>query len=344
MSPRYSRRVLIGRATAGVIAAGAGATLLPSLAQAARRSTSVPPTAPPSMPTAAFPVTIDHFIGTTTVETEPTRVLALTDFADLDNVVALGVTPVAFGFTDAWETGLTPWQLDAGIGELEQFAIIEGSPSVEAVASYEPDLIVAMPYAEPIYDDLTLLAPTVVLSWSETWRDALALVGAAVGRTEQADALRADVEMAIADAAAEIAAAVADVASLKVMVGSMYGEIVYVQGDESPVTQLLRELGLTVVAGPEPVLTELSLETLDLLEEADVLLSLATDPAGTAIAEASPLWQRLPAVAAGRYTAIEPVLSRGIGDGFNALSFDWVLSRITEIVIAAATGNGQPLG
>lgn len=74
-----------------------------------------------------------------------------------------------------------------------------------------------------------------------------------------------------------------------------------------------------------------------------MLLALATDPVSTAEAEASEIWQNVPAVAAGRYTAVPALEARAIGDGFNALSYDWVLPRLVELVDAAARGQGRPM-
>jgi iron complex transport system substrate-binding protein len=304
---------------------------------AATTTTTASTTAAPSDP-AAFPVTIDHVLGTTTLTAAPTRIVTLADFADLDNLVALGLTPVAYGYSNSWATGLNPWQESAGLGDVTHFDVSVDLP-VEQVATFAPDLILAMPYpAEEHYDALTAIAPVVGIAWDASWRDALHLVAAATGTSARADELQADVEAAIADAASQLTA----YQGVTIMIGSYYGDVLYVQGAESPVTRLLTDLGLTVKPGPEPVLSELSLEQTDVLADADVLLSLATDPAATAEAEASPLWQQLPAVVAGRYTAIDPTLSRSIADGFNPLSYQWVLPRLVEVITETAEGRGTP--
>jgi len=59
----------------------------------------------------AFPVTIPNAFGETTIESEPQRVV-VTGYTDVDTVLALGVTPVAFQefstFPDATVPGLGP--------------------------------------------------------------------------------------------------------------------------------------------------------------------------------------------------------------------------------------------
>jgi iron complex transport system substrate-binding protein len=43
---------------------------------------------------AAFPVTIEHAFGSTTIEKEPTRIATI-GWSDQDHLVALGIVPVA---------------------------------------------------------------------------------------------------------------------------------------------------------------------------------------------------------------------------------------------------------
>jgi iron complex transport system substrate-binding protein len=51
------------------------------------------PTSTTSVDPDAFPVTIEHALGETTIEAEPTRVATL-GWTDQDHVLALGVVPV----------------------------------------------------------------------------------------------------------------------------------------------------------------------------------------------------------------------------------------------------------
>lgn len=287
----------------------------------------------------AFPVEIEHNLGTAVIESEPERVVVLGDFADLDSVLALGVQPVAFGFTDAWGTGLAPWQIDAGADQIDQFDA-SAEIDVESVAAADPDLIIGMEYlAEPIYNSLTGVAPVVSLPFDVTWQDQLRTVGQALGRSDRADELVAEVDAALAAGAEELT----DVADLAIMVGSYYGDQLYIQGETSSVTGLLRDLGLTVLTTTDEQMDAQSLERVPLLADADIILSFATDTTATTTAEASPLWQNLPAVQANRYTALTGNDARGVSDGFNALSFQTVIDFLVDVVHETAAGNGTSL-
>lgn len=290
--------------------------------------------------TGGFPITIEHIAGTTQIPAEPQRVVVLDDYVALDDVVALGVTPVAYGYTDAWGTGLSPWQLEAGLGQIEQLEASEGA-SLEAVAAQTPDLLIGMewPLTER-FDELSSIAPTVGVSWSAPWRDTVRLLGTTLGRQDRADELVAEVEADIAASAERLA----ELQSVTIMVGSAYSDVLYLQGDASPLVQLLRELGLTVATTTDAALDELSLEQIGALADADVLLSLATDLDATSALQEQELFQSLPAVASGSYTAIGAVEARSLTDSFGPLSSDFALAAIEEILLSAAAGQGSPLG
>lgn len=287
----------------------------------------------------AFPRDVEHAAGTTKIDELPERVVVLDDYTDLDHLVALGVTPVAFGFTNAWETGLTPWQEAAGIGDIEQLDATS-DVSMELVAAQRPDLIIGM--QNPVvdeFDGLSAMAPTVGLSWNGEWRSDLRTIAAAVGRDDRAEELVAEVEDAIAALAKELA----PLADRTIMIGSKFGDVLYLQGDGSPLVKLLRELGLTVKTTTAEALAELSLEEIGKLEDADILLSLATDPAATRSLEGESLFQRLPAVEGGRYTAIDNIDTRSLADGFGPLSYEHALGVLRDALPSTAAGKGVPL-
>ena len=150
------------------------------------------PTAATTADADAFPVTIEHALGETTIEAEPTRVATL-GWTDHDHALALGVVPV--GATKiTWggnEAGSTDW-FDAAIEEAGAEAPVryddaDGAP-IDEVAELAPDLILATNsgITEAEYDKLSKIAPVVAYPeapWTTSWQDSLAMVGEALGRT-----------------------------------------------------------------------------------------------------------------------------------------------------------------
>jgi iron complex transport system substrate-binding protein len=144
----------------------------------------------------AFPVTLTHTFGSTTVKSAPKRVATL-GWSDQDHAVALGVVPVgstkityggnAQGSTDFF---------DAAVQKLDGTAPVryddsDGIPFAE-VAKVRPDLILATNsgLTQQDYDKLSKIAPVVAYPgqpFLTPWRTSLEMVGQALGRSEEAE-------------------------------------------------------------------------------------------------------------------------------------------------------------
>ena len=173
--------------------------------------TAAEPTATTTADADAFPVTIEHALGETTIESEPTRVATL-GWTDHDHALALGVVPV--GATKiTWggnEAGSTAW-FDAAIEEAGVEAPVryddaDGAP-IDEVAELAPDLILATNsgITEAEYAKLSKIAPVVAypeFPWTTDWRTSLEMVGEALGRTALADEVEADTDATIEEAKA----------------------------------------------------------------------------------------------------------------------------------------------
>jgi iron complex transport system substrate-binding protein len=165
----------------------------------------------------AFPVTIEHAYGETTIEKEPKRVVAL-GWSDPDVVLSLRVVPVGAS-NNSWggtEEGSTVW-FDEALAEIdvaEAPTRIDDTSSgiagaVGDVAKLRPDLILAtnsgMTRAE--YEKLSKLGVPVVAypdkAWMTPWRKSLDMIGKALGRSKLADEVEADVEETLARAKEE---------------------------------------------------------------------------------------------------------------------------------------------
>lgn len=165
----------------------------------------------------AFPVTIEHAFGETTIEEAPERVAAVS-WANAETALALGVVPVGMPSIDYGgnEQGTTPWIDDA----LEELGAPIGSENAPAqysetdgvafddVAATTPDVILAAysGLTQEDYDKLSRIAPVVAYpeaAWGTSWQDTATMVGEALGLSDEAGQLVADTEQAIADKAAE---------------------------------------------------------------------------------------------------------------------------------------------
>lgn len=151
----------------------------------------------------AFPVTIEHAFGETTIEEEPKRVATL-GWTDQDHVLSLGVVPV--GATKlTWggnEAGSSDW-FDAELEEVggeapTRYDDTDGAP-VEEIAKLNPDVILATNsgITKEEYDKLSQIADVVAYPeapWITPWQTSLETVGKALGRTSLAEEVAAETQ------------------------------------------------------------------------------------------------------------------------------------------------------
>jgi iron complex transport system substrate-binding protein len=157
----------------------------------------------------AFPVTIEHAFGETTIEEQPERVVVL-GWSAQDTVYALGLEPVGmpsypFGGGD---DGVLPWNDEYYHPEVTTLLDTADGPPLEAIAALQPDVILA-PYEgfdETVYAGLDGIAPTVAYPgepWTTPWREQTRMIGQALGRSDEAEQLIADADAEVARIAAE---------------------------------------------------------------------------------------------------------------------------------------------
>lgn len=159
----------------------------------------------------AFPVTIAHALGETTIDAKPERVVTW-GWSAQDVVLDLGITPVGMPFFayGGGEDGILPWT-EAAITErgLEMPTVFPNTPEapLEAIAALTPDVIIA-PYSgitAEEYELLSAIAPVVAYPdkpWFIRWQDVVTLTGQALGGSEKAATLIADTEAFLAEQAA----------------------------------------------------------------------------------------------------------------------------------------------
>ncbi|MGE3962261.1 MAG: ABC transporter substrate-binding protein [Dehalococcoidia bacterium] len=149
----------------------------------------------PSTP-AAFPVTIEHEFGSTTIEHAPSRIVAA-GFNEVDFLLAFGVVPVGVrDFLGSYPEETRPWAVDL-IGDTEVIVIGGQEIDFELVAGLNPDLIMAV-YAfldEGAYQALSGIAPTVTASQGgATWQEQTLITGRALGQQARAEEILAGIE------------------------------------------------------------------------------------------------------------------------------------------------------
>jgi iron complex transport system substrate-binding protein len=243
---------------------------------------------------AAFPVTIEHEFGETTIEAAPERIVAV-GLTEQDALLALGIVPVG---TTEWfgehPGAIWPWaedELEALGGETPTVVGDATAINFEKVAAQDPDLILAV-YAgltDADYDKLAQIAPTVAqpadyVDYGTPWQEVTELVGRAVGKPDEAARLVDEVEGELAEAAA----AHPEFAGRSAMMATPY-EGIYVYGPQDSRGRFLEALGfelppdLAEIAGEEfgGDLSEERVEVLDV----DAIVWLDAPPDASTLSE-----------------------------------------------------------
>ena len=316
----------------------------PQLAAASGSGSTASAESPTS--SAAFPVTVAHRYGETTIDKPPTRIV-VAGLVEQDVLLALGIVPVA---TTEWfgeqPGAIFPWATEK-LGEADPPAVLSFTDGLqhEGIAAQRPDLILGLysGMTQEDYDKLSAIAPTVAqpteTDYELDWQKLTRTVGQAVGRADDADALVEDIEDQFAATREEHP----EFDGLHAMLATPF-EGYGVYGAEDPRSQIMADLGFEFPPTLDEVVGDsffgnLSRERLDLLDQ-DVLVWYVETPEQVTDILDDELYASLDVAEQGRDVFLD--------DGnelYNAFQFSSVLSLpvlidgLTELLAAAVDGD-----
>ncbi|PIJ55192.1 ABC transporter substrate-binding protein, partial [Leucobacter sp. OLES1] len=263
----------------------------------------------------AFPVTIEHAFGKTTIERQPERI-ATVGWTSQEVPLALGIAPVGMAkitWGDDNGNGMMPWVEDK-LAELKAPTpkLYDETDGVdfEAVAATKPDVILAAysGITKEDYRTLSKIAPVVAYphtAWGTSLDDLVRMDSEAIGKKAEGDALLKRLhEESAASLAKHPRLAKAKVLIANIDPKNLSQITIYTSHDTRP--RFLEELGL-----PEPaIVTEeskqtdaffatVSSEAADRFSDVDLIVSAGT-PDLLKRMQADPLLSKIPAVAKGR--------------------------------------------
>ena len=264
----------------------------------------------------AFPVTIQHALGETTIPAKPVRV-ATVSWSNQEVPLALGIVPVgmaAVSWGDDDGDGVLPWVEDR-LAELgaDTPVLFDETDGIdfEAVSDTRPDVILAgySGLTQEEYDTLSKIAPVVAypeVAWGTSLEDMIRIDAKALGLAEEAEAFIAELHDQI-DAALEANAVIADKKVLFSFIDpSDFSQIgFYTTLDTRP--GFLASLGLPVPrvveeesAGSDAFYTSVSAEQAERFDDVDIFVTYG-DPTSDLVSrmQADPLLSKIPAIAAG---------------------------------------------
>ncbi len=296
----------------------------------------------------AFPVTIAHKFGETTLTKAPQRVVTA-GLKEQDDLLALGIVPVAATkWLELGRGGIVGEWAEPALGSAPAPTVLNFLDGIEfeTIAAQAPDLILAL-YSglkQADYDKLTKIAPVVaqpkdVVDYGVAWDVQALAVGQAVGQPRRMQQLINASKKAVVDAAA----ANPTFAGKTALVATPY-EGIYVYGSQDPRSRLMTELGFTLPADIDKMTGttgfggNISAEKQEFLDT-DVLLWFA-EPKDQQRIESGKVYQQLRVHQEGR------AIFSATGDRMNnvfsfvtVLSLPYLLEQVVPRVKAAVDGD-----
>ncbi|WP_338567198.1 iron-siderophore ABC transporter substrate-binding protein [Microbacterium paraoxydans] len=296
----------------------------------------------------AFPVTIEHVYGETTIDEKPERVATIA-WANHEVPLALGIVPVGMSkatWGDDDDNGILPWveeKLDELGGETPVLFDETDGIDYEAVADTAPDVILAAysGLTQEEYDTLSKIAPVVAypdVAWGTSVDDMVEMNAKALGLEAEGEALIEDLH---ADADAALAAN-------SVLEGK---KVLFAYFDPSDLSQIgyytaadtrpgyLHDLGLPLPAiveenaDSDQFYLQVSAEEAQKFDDVDVLVTYGDDST-LATLQADPLLSKIPAIAAGRVAILPDATPIAASANPSALSIPWGLEDYLAILAA----------
>ncbi|NGO07741.1 iron-siderophore ABC transporter substrate-binding protein [Streptomyces sp. HC44] len=297
----------------------------------------------------AFPVSIAHKYGSTSIKAEPKRIVTV-GLTDQDAVLALGKVPVG---TTEWLGGykgaIGPWAADK-LGGAKTPTVLKDTgtgPQTEKIAALKPDLILAVygGLTKQQYETLSKFAPVVAQpkeynDFGVPWQQQTEIIGKALGQEAKAKSLVEGVDADFKAAAKENP----DFAGASAVMATPY-EGMFVFGSQDPRSRLLTDLGFKLPADLDKVIGDefganISKERTDLLDT-DALVWIVSDVAkDEAKLNKNALYADLKVAKEDREVFVKEASDYGNSVSFvTVLSLPYMLDRLVPQLAAAVDGD-----
>jgi iron complex transport system substrate-binding protein len=303
---------------------------------------------------AAFPVTITHAFGSTTIEKKPERV-ATVNWANHEVPLALGIVPVGYAkanFGDEDGDGLLPWDAaklkELGAPTPVLFDETDGI-DFEGVANTKPDVILAAysGLTQQDYDTLSKIAPVVAYpksAWSTSWRDSITIESKALGLAAEGDKLISTIEKQMKDEAARYPKLAGKSVMFLTHIDPADLSKVSFYTTHDTRAQFFTDLGMKHPASIEKAsaatqefsLTQ-SAEQVQNLSDVDIIVTYG-DAKGTTLAtlQKDPLLSKIPAIARGSFVSLPGSTPVATAANPTPLAVSFVLKDYVDLLGKAA--------
>jgi len=279
-------------------------------------------------------VTVTDVRGEVEIPADPQRIVDLSGNSDILSI--LGYSVVGTANSDAYDYTKFPTYLEDTLQGAEILGYsMQDTMDIEAVMNLDPDLIIISTVQEKMYDQLSEIAPTVMIQLEAlNWKEDIRTLAQVFGREDAADQWISSYEEKAKEAGEAVRAAYGEDTSYLsflasggqffVFTGAGFGSVLY------------EDMGLAKPEGlPEqsdislPVVTYEGLASIG----ADYIFLMATDE-DKAELDQNAVWNSLPAVQSGQ--VVELPASPYFNQGYSPIGRELLLDEILEMLDGTA--------
>lgn len=275
-------------------------------------------------------VTVTDVRGEVEIPANPKRIVDLSGNSDILSI--LGYKVVGTANSDAYDYTKFPSYLEETLSGAKILGYsMQDTMDVEAVMNLNPDLIVISTVQEKMYDQLSEIAPTVMIQLEAlNWKDDVRALGKVFGKEDVANEWIANYEAKAKEAGDKIKAKYGDDTTYLsflasggqffVFDGAGFGDVLY------------KDMGLAKPEGmPEQTDISLPVVTYEGLAaiKADYIFAIATDE-DLAQLEANSIWNNLPAVKNGNVVILES--SPYFNQGYSPIGREKLVDEIGDML------------
>ncbi|WP_195468344.1 iron-hydroxamate ABC transporter substrate-binding protein [Clostridium sp. D43t1_170807_H7] len=275
-------------------------------------------------------VTVTDVRGEVEIPADPQRIVDLSGNSDILSI--LGYDVIGTANSDAYDYTKLPSYLEETLSGAEILGYsYQDTMDVEAIMNLNPDLIVISTIQEKMYDQLSEIAPTVMIQLEAlNWKDDVRALGKVFGKEEVANEWIANYEAKAKEAGDKIKSEfgedttylsiLANPNGFNVFDGAGFGDVLY------------SDMGLAKPVGmPEQTDVSLPVVSYEGLAsiQADYIFVMGSDEELAQI-KSNPIWNSLPAVKEGH--VIELPSSPYFNQGYSSIGRELLVNEIGDML------------